>query len=181
MTPIGHSLVGASIGALVPMEKPSLRGRVVVMLAVAFCANLPDLPLPGWGHDAYHVSHSVFVGMLIVVCVTFVLRSLPFLRNSVGTWPLILAGSVAMFSHYLLDSFYNHGKGIAIFWPVSDVRLTLPIPWFSTMQPNPLLSRHNFVVWGIELVCFGLLFAVLLLVARSRDKKASDQPAANDG
>jgi membrane-bound metal-dependent hydrolase YbcI (DUF457 family) len=71
----------------------------------------------------------------------------------------------ALLSHYLLDSFYNHGRGIALFWPISDGRLALPIPWFSTLGSlTPALDWHLIRTCGIELVCYGSLLGIAVWV-----------------
>jgi hypothetical protein len=48
-----------------------------------------------------------------------------------------------MVESYRLDSLYNHGHGVAIFWPLSDVRLALPIPWFA-VAPFLRLTSHYY-------------------------------------
>ena len=75
----------------------------------------------------------------------------------------MLAGAVAWYSHLLLDTLYNHGKGLAIFWPFGSGRVALPIPWFSTLKVIPLLSSHNLRVAAIEGAVYGT--ALLLIVA----------------
>lgn len=165
MTPVGHCLVGATVGVLYCYARQlPVRSHIAVIAGMVFCANLPDCPLPGWGHSRYEISHSLFVGMVLVLGYVIAARCFGPIRRSIGSWPLIAAGTCALFSHYLLDSFYNHGKGVAVFWPVSSSRLTLPIPWFETMTTDPLWCWHNFRVWGIELVCYGFLFLIVLFV-----------------
>lgn len=166
MTPVGHSLVGATIGAVFTSQLPSVQQRFAVILAMVLWANVPDLPLPGWGHSRYRVSHSVFVGIILLACSSMVLRGFQFTRTTMGTWPLIFAGALALFSHYLLDSFYNHRKGIAVLWPFSCARIAIPIPWFTTMKTDPLLCWSNAKVWGIELLCFGTMSGGVLLLCR---------------
>jgi len=168
MTPVAHSLVGATVGVLYCNDRRlPVRTQMLVIAGVVFCANLPDCPLPGWGHSRYEISHSIFIGMFLVIGYVVVTRWLLRDRILFGAWPLIAAGTSSLYSHYLLDSFYSHGKGIAIFWPFSEARLALPIPWFETMKIRPLLCWHNISIWGIELLWYGtLLLAVLLLCKR---------------
>lgn len=162
MTPIGHSLVGAAIGTAAAASLESGRARRATIVAMTLIANLPDWPLPGWGHSQYAVSHSVVVGVLLVVVAAGLL---PSRWKHFGRWEFLLGGALALFSHYLLDSFYNHGKGIAIFWPLSDARLILPIPWFETMTLRPLFSSHNVRVWAAELTVYGAIFVATWLLA----------------
>jgi len=72
---------------------------------------------------------------------------------------LYVAGGLAWYSHVLLATMYNHGRGIAIYWPVSRGRLSLAVPWFSTMNPRDLWSAHNLRVWAIEASVYGAIFA----------------------
>jgi hypothetical protein len=57
-----------------------------------------------------------------------------------------MGGASAWLSHLLLDSFYNHGKGISIFWPFSKARLALPIPWFDLGVGSPAHIMHVFLI-----------------------------------
>ncbi len=168
MTPIGHSLTGIAVAAAVAPSAPR-HARPALVLAIVVCANLPDAPLPGWGHDRYDFSHSVFVGAALCVAGVTVLRLNRKRWPIAGSWPVIAAGIAALYSHYLLDCLYNRRPGMLLFWPVSDVRVALPVPWFQTMTLDPLFGWHNLRVWGIEFVCYGTLTAIVLLwVAKAR-------------
>jgi hypothetical protein len=59
---------------------------------------------------------------------------------------------------------YIHGKGIAVFWPFSEARLALPLPWFATADADTLICWHNVRVFGTEFACFGLLLGVVLFL-----------------
>ena len=65
MTTIGHSLTGLSLAALTLPAGRSRRWYVIAAAIFVFFANVADFPLPGWGHSAYHVSHSIFVTALL--------------------------------------------------------------------------------------------------------------------
>ena len=138
----------------------------------ALLADIPDFPLPGWGHYKYHISHSIFVtGALVAVALLGLWI--------VGRWKglriekrVIVGGVVAWFSHFLLDSMYSHGRGIRIYWPVSSGSLVLPVPWFSTLEHSPPpLNTHTFRVFAIELACYLPLLGAVLLVRRAMKPK----------
>lgn len=171
MTPVGHTLAGLAIATVAMPRDWSVRSRFATTAALVVLANAPDIPLPGWGHDRYDISHSIFVTLVGVLATAAVVR----LAAGPGRipWRLYLAGGLAWYSHLLMDSFYNHGKGIAIYWPFSDGRLALPVPWFSTMNPRDLFSLHNLQVWTIELAVFG----AILFGAIAWRKKHADMPA----
>jgi membrane-bound metal-dependent hydrolase YbcI (DUF457 family) len=140
MSPVGHSLIGLSFAAV---ALPSVRGRNrQIGLAIAFVAiaNLPDWPIPNWGHDRYDISHSFFVNLMLIVLAVSLWRAIPLFKSTIP-FRCMLLGAGAWLSHLVLDSFYNHGQGIAIFWPFSDGRINFPIPWFNTCllytSPSP--------------------------------------------
>ncbi len=115
MTTVGHSLTGIAIAALTLPQAQTRRWYFFIGAGFVFFANLPDYPLPGWGHNSYLVSHSIFVTALLAALLGLLLLW-PTFQAGVGKRVLV-AWSAAWFSHMLLDSMYNHGQGIAIFWP----------------------------------------------------------------
>ena len=101
-------------------------------------AFFPDLPLPGWGHLRYYFSHSLFVNLSLMVPVALVCcyyRS----RRNFASYPLVFGAVAAWLSHFPLDAMYNHGRGVAIFWPLSAAALNLPLPWFVTLDMSQSL------------------------------------------
>ncbi|MEO0530228.1 MAG: metal-dependent hydrolase [Planctomycetota bacterium] len=167
MSPVGHSLVGLAIGSFAQRRRALPRRRIATGLLLVAVANLPDWPLPGWGHSAYHVSHSLLVNAALILSIGSVLLASRSHRSVIRCWGLC---SVAWLSHLLLDSMYGHGLGLAIGWPVSDFRLTLPVPWLRTLDlAEPPWSSHNLSVALVELLTFG----PLLLTANSLERRRS--------
>ena len=152
VTTVGHSLTGLSIAVLTLPREQSLRWYVLMGLCFVFFANVPDFSLPGWGHGFYHVSHSVFMTLLLASLLAL-LFLWPTFRVPVGG-RVIVVWSAAWLSHMVLDSMYAHGRGIAIFWPFSDAHLAMPVPWFETLQ-MPARSAHNLRVFAIEAMVYG--------------------------
>lgn len=169
MTTVGHSLTGLSIAVLTLPRGKSLWWYLVVGHFFIFFANVPDFPLPGWGHDSYHVSHSVFLTALLASLLALLLL-LPRFSEQVGR-KVLYAWAGAWFSHMLLDSMYNHGQGIGVFWPLSDAHLILTVPWFETLSWPPITER-NLRVFLVEIVVFGAILAACAFVRSRRQKNA---------
>lgn len=154
MTTVGHSLTGLSIAVLTLPRGRSLAWYLLIGQFYLLFTNLPDFPIPGWGHNAYHISHSLFVTLLLTSTL-FLLLLWPRIREQVQ-WPVFAAWSITWLSHMPLDSLYNHGRGIGIFWPFSDAHLAMPIPWFQTITLPPF-TRSNLQVFAVEAVFYGVL------------------------
>ena len=166
MTPVGHTIVGLTIGAIACDRYPALRGKVVALFVCALAANAPDLPFPMWGHDRYDISHSVVSLLLLIAAVIAIaLFARPL---STEHRPLIVGASLSLLSHLLLDSFYSHGKGVRILWPMDDdFRLALPLPWFELSGWNGFPpSRAVLKVFLIEAVVYGALGVAAIALCR---------------
>ena len=152
VTTVGHSLTGLSLAVLILPLGQSRRWYFLTAVCFVIFANVSDFPLPGWGHNAYQVSHSVYVTILLASLLALLLLW-PTFHARVGV-RVIVAWSVAWLSHLPLDSMYAHGQGIAIFWPFSEAHLAMPVSWFETIR-LPARSDHNLRVFRIELLVFG--------------------------
>jgi membrane-bound metal-dependent hydrolase YbcI (DUF457 family) len=151
--------------------------KLVGFAALAISANIPDLPLPYWGHPFHHhVSHSLFVTLGLMAILAAVLWWWPSLRRKGGGWLFAGAFMLSWASHLLLDSFYGHSDGVRIYWPVSDAPLSLPISCFDAvpshrLSPDPRMFR----VIVIELLVYGTVLALCLagraLAHRPRAKR----------
>ena len=167
MTTVGHSLAGLAIAALVVPRGWSVRAKVAGFTAFALLANLPDAPLPGWGHSRYLISHSLFVALAAVAVPVAALAALRRPRAWLGGWPVVLGGAGAWLSHLLLDTFYNHGRGLRMFWPASrTAALKLPVPWFSVLRGGWAADVYSLRIATIELLCYGGLLAACVLARR---------------
>ncbi len=163
MTPIGHSLVGMSMGVVCMPRYQSCWAKAAFLSGFIGLATVPDWHLPGWGHIRYEVSHSLFVNLALIIVFAVVLRTCKSTRMGIGAWPVIFGGAAAWLSHLLMDSFYNHGLGVTIFWPLSTARLALPMPWFRTLPyVPPPWDFDTFCIYLVEVLFYGpiLLLAI---------------------
>ena len=162
MTPVGHSMVGLSVGVFCMPQWQTTRAKALFLTSFVVLANLPDCPVPRWGHDQYMVSHSLLVNLALIVLVVVALRIGRKAVPSIASWPVLIGGAIAWLSHLLLDSFYNHGHGIRIYWPLSQKELALPLPWFSSLDRiPPPLNAHTLRICLMEFV----FYLPLLLLA----------------
>ncbi len=166
MTTVGHTLMSLTLGVLALPRGLSRWAGAIYFGVFVLLANMPDIRLPYWGHHRYAVSHSVFTNLVLmglaVVLVRFWGR-----RKFWWRWSVVLAGCGAWLSHLLLDSFYNHGRGIAIFWPFSSTRLTLPLPWFSVQphRPPPITAEH-WHIYATEFAFYGMFLLAAIIFHR---------------
>ncbi len=154
MTQVGHCLFGASLAVVTAPAATSRRQAAWRIAAFALLANVPDLPLPGWGHQRYDISHSLFVNLALIAPAAAALRRRVALRDAA-------AGAGAWLTHLLLDTFYANNAGLAMFWPVSDARLHLPIALFRTTEHfQAASSPGNVRVYLVELAVYLPLLAL---------------------
>jgi len=88
----------------------------------------------------------------------------------------VACGIAAWLSHLLLDSFYNHGRGIAIYWPLSEGRFELSMPWFSTLHGSWALDDHTARVVAIELAFYSPLVLGALAFRWVLNRRAAPLP-----
>jgi LexA-binding, inner membrane-associated putative hydrolase len=169
MTSTGHFLTGISIGILCLPKNSSKVHQIAHLSVFTILSIIPDLPFQGWGHgNKYYFSHSLFVNLVLILLLLIPFLLLSGLRKKIGGWPVLIGAPLAWLSHLLLDSFYNTGHGIAIFWPVSNARLILPIPWLSLSQ-GPLypFTLVNLKIVAIETVTFLPVLLLAVIIKRS--------------
>jgi len=177
MTEVGHSLTGLAIGCLSVPARFNKRAKAVYLLGFAALANVPDFPIKGWGHDLYHVSHSLAVNALIIAALIGILRV--FCRRFSFSVPkvVVFAAACAWLSHLVLDSFYCHGHGIRIFWPFSSTTaLNLAVPWFKVknVHVSPL-DWYNLRISLIEFASYSPLVIACVVFRRIKEKCCSTQ------
>jgi membrane-bound metal-dependent hydrolase YbcI (DUF457 family) len=173
MTPIGHSLFGVSVGVVCMPELKTFRAKAALLTGFAVLANVPDFAFPGWGHNRYDISHSLLTNLALIAAAVVVLRLWGKAWEAIGSTPVVLGGAAAWLSHLLLDSFYNHGRGVGMFWPFSRARLALPLPWLGNVEGRPPpLNAHTLRVCLVELVFYGLILLAAVCGRRLLARRA---------
>lgn len=167
MTTVGHTLAGIAVGVLCLPEQKSTRWKAVYFAVFALLPNIPDLPLPYWGHARYELSHSLFVNLLAILGIAALIAWRRDMRSRFGG-TMLAGGAVAWFSHLLLDSLYRDGGGVAIFWPFSDARLHLPVPWFSVVPVPPPVTGALLRELAAEFLSYFPLVLLAFALRRTR-------------
>jgi hypothetical protein len=160
MTTLGHSLTGlAALALCLPSYYSRLKQALWVILFIAL-ANIPDWPLPLWGHRRLAVSHSLWVNLALAAALATALGlGLP---AAARHRRILVCGALAWLSHLLLDTLYGDLPGVAIYWPFSDGMASLPLPWLRSLpHPPPPFDSAVLAVLAWE----ALTFAPLLLAA----------------
>ena len=109
------------------------------------------------------MSHSLFVNLALVAVVVALLISSRSWWSEAGRRWVVAGGAAAWMSHLLLDALYSHGRGIRIFWPVSDAALSLPVPWLHVLQPDSLSNVATLRIFATEAVFYGAILGVCLV------------------
>ena len=168
MTTLGHIIIGGSIGLLsVPRTKMMWR-HLIIIIAIIAIANIPDWPLPGWGQHRLAYSHSLFVNMVVLGCIAMI-----WIRGAglvvARRHAMIMTGAIlAWLSHFLLDMLYGD-SGVAILWPFSSAKLSLPVPWLHTMPHvpppfDPVISK----IFLMELLTFSPFLIAAMLIRKKK-------------
>ena len=177
MTPVGHSLTGLAIGISAVPSVFSTKKKILHVLCFIGLANIPDFPIPSWGHDLYWFSHSFFVNFVLFLIIGILIRNIvQKIYPAVPVWRIFLFGWIAWFSHLLLDSFYNHGLGVMIWWPFSEQSLCLPIPWFSVLNASILpITKESLRIWSIEFISYSPFVLIAVILKRMKSKRETSQ------
>jgi inner membrane protein len=104
-----------------------------------------------WGHRGF--THSLFFAILIAAWLTTFST-----RIGVSKAALFWVCSVSCASHALLDALTNGGLGVALFWPVSDVRFFFP---YRPIEVSPIGIANFFSERGLQVLASELRWIIL--------------------
>jgi inner membrane protein len=165
-TIISHAVVPLAIGiGLGRARLPTgllVAGMLCAMLpdadVVAFVVGIPYADSFGHRGASHSLPAAVLVGLLaFAVC------------HRIAAPPVLAALFLAMStaSHGLLDMFTDGGLGVALYWPVSDVRISAPV---RPIEVSPIgrdfLSMRGLAVLASEIVWVWLPCVLLACALR---------------
>ena len=165
----GHSIMGLSIGVLVLPRRWPVGAKAALLGTFAILGNVPDIPVYLM-NGIYDISHSVFINGGAMLLAVLGLWAWGRARRAIGGWPVVIGALAAWGSHLLLDSIYNSGLGVQIFWPVSDrASLVLTLPWCSRVQfPWTEHTAENLRTYAVETLFYGGVLAGCIWIRRRR-------------
>jgi membrane-bound metal-dependent hydrolase YbcI (DUF457 family) len=140
------------------------KAQAILLASFVLLANLPDLPLPYWGHDRHDISHSLFLTLAMIAVLTVSMRRFKDRMPLIASPQVLAGGAAAWLSHLLLDSFYRRESGTAIFWPFfPQAKFSLPLPWFESALP-PLWSWRTARICLVEFAFYSTLLAAVVIL-----------------
>ena len=161
MTVIGHILTGTAIGVVCMPRRWSVPAKAMLIGVFVLLADLPDIAhLVGLPKGPTHslLLNALAAGILVAAPALW-----PSGRRRLGGWIVTIGAAVALLSHLLLDSFYNHRQGVHVDWPFGGYRLNLAMPWFEPIRGGWPAHPHAGRIAAYELIAYGSLLAVCVL------------------
>jgi inner membrane protein len=173
-SPIGHSLVGYTVGRFIGEEDG--RELLYQVAGTIIMANLPDMDfLPGLLLNRPALFHEgIFHSLGFALLFSLVGAAIAWKLEKPVRQTFIL-GLVAYSSHLLLDMLQPDGRppyGIPLLWPISRMYFISPIPILPGVHHvasnsattldliSGLLDPHNLWAIGVEVGLFGSLILI---------------------
>lgn len=182
---VGHTITGYAVAELQPANPFNAWWKTAAFVAVV--ANLPDLdllvgllvdrPLDFHHGPTHSLAAALAFGAIAGLLATLLKRRF---------WSFFWLSAAVYASHVLLDAVAPERSGphsgVALFWPVTGQRLSLPVPmpdWlFQALALeggesgqgflSALVGWDTVLVMGAEAVLFAPLLGVAILIRRSR-------------
>ncbi len=177
-SPIAHLATGYAVYRVLLAHDPKVAGlpRGTRLLTASFFAMAPDLDfIAGWIADdfpAYHnnVSHSFVFGAMACLAATWAVHRLAPAVRRPAFW-LFSFGCLA--THILVD-YATRGRGVMLFWPFFNERLSSPFLLFSGVSwskglgtPDHLWTALNDGLYGAAAIALAEIWARLVRLRRA--------------
>ncbi len=174
-SPLTHLAVGTSLFLMARPRFPGMSGtwkRAVLLCGALGAAVVMDADaLLGILHGnlaGYHnqQSHSLVAAIAIGVGAGLLGRAL----TGSGLCRWLSLGLAGAFSHVLID-FLTIGRGVLLFWPITDARFTSPLPLFYGLRwSEGIVSTSHLIMLANEIpILAGLLWLVRIARAHEHD------------
>ncbi len=162
-SPLAHSVSGYIIAQFLPLDRSKdsrfkewcMRGLYPVFVAI--CADFDFIPQLITG-EIYHrgLTHSIFFPLAFSIITSFVISY----WGKYSYRQIFLLTAIVYGSHLLLDFFTAGGRGMQLFFPVTDRFFMSPIPIFPGVHHSRGLWHYSHLSpLSFELTYSALLFA----------------------
>ncbi len=179
-SPLAHSVSGYILAKFLPLDRPKESRfkkwyvQSLYPVFVAICADFDFIPQLITG-ETYHrgLTHSLFFAVMFSVIIGLVVSYL----GKYSYQQILLFTTLVYSSHLFLDFFTAGGKGIQVFWLLSDRFFQSPIPIFPAVHHSRgFLHYSHLIPIGFELGYSVLLFCGFSLWqnSQSRNKNISN-------
>ena len=186
-SPIGHSLIGAAVGAAFLLRSTpgslagimaEVRARLGLIIGCVLLANLPDVDLiPGLltgDLNEFHRGYTHSVGWILLVGAGIWLLSRPFrppARDLFSWWVI----TVVLLAHPVVDLFCeDRGEpvGILFWWPFSRRYIQGPVDVFPAMEKSSVAAVLTFDNVGpaIREALVGTVFLAFVIAWKIRPR-----------
>jgi inner membrane protein len=115
---------------------------------------------------AYHnqFSHSLFSGLAAALLAAGIARLAGSTRSAAWFWI-----ALASYELHVLMDFFTLGRGVRLFWPLTDQRFRSPVPLFYGLRwSEGWISPYHLITIATETLSVGILW---LLCARIRRRR----------
>jgi len=173
-TPVGHTLAGLAIWAVSERPKPlkdMLNAKCLGWAALCVVAsNIPDadfisltrsgLKLSGQHHHG--VTHSIgfAIGFGVFVWAWAKMRGSKFAGRAAALTTLCYSTHIFL-DLFSVDTYPVNGIGLPALWPLTNRYFIAPI--FPGASRTDILSLHNVVSVGLEVLIYGSVFLAALM------------------
>ncbi|VAX15036.1 hypothetical protein MNBD_NITROSPINAE04-1319 [hydrothermal vent metagenome] len=183
-TPVGHTLAGLAIWAVSEKPKPPLKDLLTARCLgwAALCvtaSNIPDADfititragLEFSGQRHHGITHSIgfAVGLGVMVWVWGKIRKSEFAARAAALTTVCYSAHIFL-DLFNVDTYPVNGIGLPALWPLTDRYFIFPI--FPGASRVDILSFHNVVAVGLEVLLYSSVFLAALMRGRSRGNSA---------
>lgn len=166
-SPLTHFAAGLAVPHFAARRGESVRRRWKLTALCLFFSFAPDLDVivgvARGDMGAYHnqITHSLFFGL--AACL-LVLPLLKWAYREISTIRLFALSYGCYALHLILD-WMTYGRGVKLFWPITDARFSSPwIPFYGVRWGDGLFSMRHWITIGNEVMILGVLATIVYMV-----------------
>ena len=171
-SPYAHVIAGGILAMPFLKNKTTMRQHredIATLMGFSLAADLDVLPaLLMQDIQAYHnqISHSILFGIGASLAYAGLRYLLP---NPKPFGRIFSLGAIAYGLHILMDAF-THGRGVMLFWPISQTRFQPPfVIFYGLRHSEGWFSYHHLITLATESITMLPLLALGWLIVKKAD------------